>query len=394
LFLPLFHSLRAVGVPVSVTEWLTLLEALSKGLCEQSLRGFYGLARSLLVKDVANYDAFDQAFLHCFANAPLAEDLLTKEQILDWLADPKSPLRLSPEELAMLRSLSFDELLRELEDRLRTQDAPHHGGHHWIGTGGTSPFGTDGSHPTGISFRQDEEEDSGGGTAVLQAFERRYRNLRNDLTLDVRQIGVALKRLRDLRQSGSEELLDLEETIDQTARNGGEIDLIFTRERENQVRLVLAMDTGGSMNPYRELSERLFSAAHGLNHFKDFRAFYFHNCIYTDLFTDLDAGEFVTTEEVVREYGKTYRLIIVGDAAMAPFELLAPMGRLERRRTSHRKGIDWLRTLATGFPKRVWLNPISEPLWDQHDTIETVGRYFPMFPLTLEGLGRAVKHLL
>ncbi len=390
MFLPLFYTLKALGVPVSPTEWLTLMEALDKGLHNHSLTDFYFLARSLLVKDVAHYDAFDQAFAHCFRNARLPDDLATKEQILEWLSDPLSPLRLPPEELERMRRLTLEELLRELEDRLRTQREPHHGGHHWIGTGGTSPFGSRGSHPTGISF----DPEGGGGGAVLRAFERRYRNLRNDLTLDVRQIGVALKKLRDLRQTGSQEVLDVEATVDRTCRNAGDIELVFTRERENQVRLILAMDTGGSMEPYRHLTERLFSAAHGLNHFKDFRAFYFHNCIYENLYTDIEADEFVPTFEVMREYGKRYRLVVVGDAAMAPYELLIPNGTLERRRTTNVKGIDWLRMLAEAFPKRAWLNPVPEDSWAYYDTIQTIRGLFPMFPLTLAGLDQAVKALL
>ncbi len=391
MFQPFFYTLKALGVPVSPTEWLTLMEALSRGLHNANSQDFYFLARSLLVKDVAHYDAYDQAFAHCFRGAGLPDDLATKDQILDWLRDPLSPLRLPPEELARMERLSLEDLLRELEDRLRTQKEAHHGGHHWIGTGGTSPFGRGGSHPTGISFAR---EGGGGGGAVLQAFERRYRNLRHDVTLDVRQIGVALKRLRDLRQDGSEEVLDLDATIDQTCRAGGEIELVFSRERENQVRLVLAMDTGGSMEPYRHLSERLFSAAHGLNHFKDFRAFYFHNCIYTHLYTDLESGEGVPTEEVIREYGKRYRLVIVGDASMAPYELMIPNGTLERYRTARTKGIDWLRMLAEAFPKRAWLNPLSESSWEYYDTVGTIRGLFPMFPFTLEGLDRAVRSLL
>ncbi len=391
MFLPLFYALKALGVPVSPTEWLALMEALAKGLHRDSLTDFYYLARSLLVKDVAHYDAFDQAFAHVFRGADLPDDLLTKEQILEWLSDPLAPLRLPPEELDRMRRLSLEELLRELEDRLRTQKEAHHGGHHWIGTGGTSPFGTRGSHPSGISF---SPEGGGGGGAVLQAFERRYRNLRNDLTLDVRQMGVALKKLRDLRHTGADEVLDVEATIDTTCRNAGEIELVFTRERENQVRLILAMDTGGSMEPYRELSERLFSAAHGINHFKDFRAFYFHNCVYENLYVDVEADEYVPVDEVIREYGKRYRLIVVGDAAMAPYELLIPNGTLERMRRSSVKGIDRLRALAEAFPKRAWLNPIPEESWGYYDTIATVAGLFPMFPLTLEGLDRAVKALL
>jgi len=389
MFLPLFHALKALGVPVTPTEWLALMEALAKGLHNQSLQDFYYLARSLLVKDVAYYDAFDQAFAHCFQGGELPDDWATKDQILQWLKDPLAPLQLSKEELGRLERLSLEELLRELEDRLRRQEGAHHGGHHWIGTGGTSPFGRGGSHPTGISFAPE----GGGGGAMLQAFARQYRNLRSDLTLDVRQIGVALKKLRDLRKEG-EEVLDVEATVEKTCRNAGEIDLVFGRERENQVRLILAMDTGGSMEPFRELSERLFSAAHGLNHFKDFRAFYFHNCVYENLYTDLAAGEFVPTAEVVRECARAYRLVVVGDASMAPYELLIPNGTLERYRTSNVKGIDWLRQLADAFPKRAWLNPLAESSWGYTDTVETVGRLFPMFPLTLEGLDRAVRQLL
>ena len=385
-----FHALRLCGVPVSLTEWLTLLSALSKGLHRRRVEDFYYLARSVLVKDVAHYDGFDQAFAHCFRDAALPEDLVTKEQILHWLRDPLAQMKLPAEEIARMEQLSLEELLRELEDRLQRQEGAHHGGQHWVGTGGTSPFGARGSHPTGVSFAPE----GGGGNAVLQAFERRYRNLRKDRTLDVRQISVALKRLRDLRECGTEEVLDVDATVDKTCRDGGEIDLVFTRERENQVKLILAMDTGGSMEPFRTLSERLFSAAHGLNHFKDFRAFYFHNCVYDFLYPNVEGGDGVALEELLRECRKTYRLIVVGDAAMAPYELMIPNGTLERMRTSSIKGIDRLRSLAEAFPKRAWLNPIPERSWAHYDTIARVGGLFPMFPLSLAGLGNAVHHLL
>ncbi|MDF1553930.1 MAG: hypothetical protein P1P84_12750 [Deferrisomatales bacterium] len=390
MFLAFFHALRLGGVPVSPTEWLTLLQALSMGLHRRRVEDFYYLARSVLVKDVAHYDGFDQAFAHCFRSAALPDDWITKEQILGWLKDPLSPLQLPAEEIARMGRLSLDELLRELEDRLRRQEGPHHGGQHWVGTGGTSPFGAHGSHPNGISFAPE----GGGGNAVLQAFERRYRNLRHDRTLDVRQISVALKRLRDLRESGVDEVLDLDATVDKTCRDGGEIDLVFTRERENQVKVLLAMDTGGSMEPFRVLSERLFSAAHGLNHFKDFRAFYFHNCVYDYLYPDAEGGEGVEVEALIRECGKRYSLVVVGDAAMAPFELMVPNGTMERMRSSRVKGIDRLRALSQAFPKRVWLNPVAETAWGHYDTVERVGQLFPMFPLTLAGLKRAVRALL
>lgn len=390
MFLALFHSLRALRVPVSLTEWLTLLDGLSKGLHNESLDDFYYLARGLLVKDVAYYDAFDQAFAYCFKDAPLPDDLATKEKILEWLQGPLVRNRLSAEEIARMKSLSLEELLRELENRLREQDEAHHGGKKWIGSGGTSPFGTNGNHPSGISFAAE----SSGGRAALQAFARRYRNLRSDLTLDVRQIGVALKRLRDLRDSGAEEALDLGATIDKTCKNAGEIDLVFARERENNVRLLLVMDSGGSMEPYRTLSERLFSAANKLNHFKDFRAFYFHNCVYEKLYTNLETDEFVPTAEVLREYGRNYRLIVVGDAAMAPYELFYHSGTLEHVHGDTTKGIDWLRQIAEAFPQRSWMNPLPENSWTHYETVPMVGGLFPMFPLTLEGLARAVRHLL
>lgn len=391
MFLALFNTLRALRVPVSLTEWLTLLEGLSKGLHKESLNDFYYLSRSLLVKDVVYYDAFDQAFAHCFKWGELPEDLVSKDKILEWLQyGTLPPNKLSAEDLARMKELSLDELLALLDQRLREQAEAHEGGDKWIGTGGSSPFGTDGDNPTGISFGEERM----GGHAAMVAFGRRYRNLRSDLTLDTRQIGVALKRLRDLRDTGADEILDLDATIDKTCRNAGEIDLVFARERENNVRLLLVMDSGGSMEPHRHLSERLFSAANKLNHFKDFRAFYFHNCIYDKLYTDLETDEFVPTAEVIREYGKKYRLIVVGDASMAPYELLYFGGTLEHvHAASSTKGIDWLRLLTEAFPRCAWMNPLPEKTWTHYETVPTVAGLFPMFPLTIEGLTRAVRHL-
>ncbi len=228
----------------------------------------------------------------------------------------------------------------------------------------------------------------------MKAFPRRYRNLRSDLTLDLRQISVALKRLRKLRDPGAEQVLDLEETIDKTCKNAGEIDLVFTPERKNQVRLLLVMDSGGSMDPYRRLSERLFSAANKLNHFKDFLAFYFHNCIYDKLYTDLENNISVPTAEVMREYGKRYRLILVGDAAMSPHELLAGSDNLQSAQFKTTAGIDWLRQVAAAFPQRAWMNPLKPNVWNHYQTVPMVAGLFPMFPLSIAGLGQAVRHLL
>lgn len=390
MFLELFYSLKSLGVPVSPTEWIALMSALEKGLHRHTLEDFYYLSRSLLVKDVAHYDAFDQSFSHVFQNGAIPDDLATKADVLKWLSNPLNPLNLPPEELEKMKKLSLEELLEELEERLRTQDGAHHGGHHWIGTGGTSPFGYGGAHPTGISFAPE----GGGGRAVVQAFERKYRNMRNDVVLDVRQMSIALKRLRDLRQTGNDEVLDVEETVDKTCKNAGEIDLVFTRERENQVRLILAMDTGGSMEPYRKLTERLFSAANSINHFKEFHAYYFHNCVYENMYEDIEKDEYISSDDFVKKYKKNYRLVMVGDAAMAPYELMIPNGTLERYRASRVKGIDRLRALAEMFPKRVWLNPMKETSWEYYSTIQTIRGLFPMYPLTLSGIDRAVKQLL
>lgn len=376
---------------VSPTEWMTLMEAVDKGLHNDSLDDFYFLSRSLLIKDVAKYDAFDQAFAHVFRDGPVPENLATKEDILKWLEAARPQLNLSQEEIEKLRHLSLDELLRELEDRLKTQKEAHHGGKHWIGSGGTSPFGMKGQHPTGISF----SPVGGGGRAMLQAFERKYRNLRNDLTLDVRQMSVALKKLRDLRQNPKDEMLDLDSTVDKTCKNGGEIELVFGAERENQVRLLLLMDTGGSMEPYRRLCETLFSAANGLNHFKEFRAFLFHNCVYDNLYQDIETYKYETVDDLIKNAkGDGYRLILVGDASMAPYELMIPNGTLERKRTSETKGVDRLRMLKRAFPKAVWLNPMEEDGWHYYQTVGTIKSIFPMFPLTVAGIDAAVKELL
>jgi uncharacterized protein with von Willebrand factor type A (vWA) domain len=203
---------------------------------------------------------------------------------------------------------------------------------------------------------------------------------------------VALERLRDLRDTGAEDVLDLDATIETTCRNGWEIDLIFARERENNVRLLLVMDSGGSMDPHRRISERLFSPANKLNHFKNFRAFYFHNCIYDKLFTNLETDEYVPTAGVFREFGRTYRLIVIGDAAMSPHELLHFSGSLGHVESATKR-IDWIRQVAETFPRRAWMNPLAENSWTHYETVPMVQGLFPMFPLTIEGLTRAVRHL-
>lgn len=386
MFLDFFYALKRNEVPISLTEWMTLMEAMKQGLHGDSLDGFYNLARMVVVKDVAKYDGFDLAFAETFKGMVPAG--ATAEELLDWLEDSIENLHLTEEEMEHLKRLTPEELMAAFEEILKKQKERHNGGSHWIGTGGTSPYGKGGSHPTGISLGE-----NGRGTAMMKAMGRGYKGFRSDRTLDVRQMTVALKKLRALRREG-EEVLDLDETIDKTCRDAGEISLVFGRERENQVRLILAMDTGGSMEPFRRLVEQLFSAASALNHFKEFKPFYFHNCVYENLYTDVREYKYEKVDDLIRQSsGEHYRLVMVGDAAMAPFELMIPNGYLERKRTSNIKGIDRLRMLAKRFPKRVWLNPMDEREWRYNTTVEQIAEIFPMFPLTLSGLDAAIKEL-
>ncbi len=387
VFLDLFYTLRQLKVPVSITEWMALMEALDKGLAKSSLTTFYYLARAVLIKSETYYDQYDQAFGHVFQNAELPPDI--RDEILSWLEDPLNRLELSEEELAALKHLDLDELRRELEKRLQEQTERHDGGNRWIGTGGTSPFGHSGAHPGGIRIGG-----TGGGRQAVQiAAARRFRNYRTDVTLDVRQIKVALKRLRRFSREGPEDELDLDETIDKTCKNAGEIELVFRRERKNTVKVLLLMDSGGSMTPYSNLVNRLFSAAHQMSHFRDLRAYYFHNCIYQDLYQDIYNSESVPTAELLHNLAPDYKVILVGDAYMAPSELFSVGGAIDYYYHNERPGIEWLQRIADHFRHCVWLNPMPERAWF-HTTISSIGKLFPMFPLTIDGLEGAVKKLM
>jgi hypothetical protein len=388
VFLDLFYELRRRGVDPSIQEWLALVRALSMGLERQSLTGFYHLSRSLLVKTEAQFDAFDEAFLAVFGDLDVPIDL--PEKLRQWLSDPLRYEKLLDPQLARkLRSLGLEELLKMFEERLREQKEAHHGGGRWIGTGGTSPFGHSGIHPSGIRI-------GGPGharRAIRVAEQRRFRAYRHDRLLDTRQIKVALRGLRELTREGAAEELDLDATIDETSRNAGELSMVFRAPRINNVRLLLCMDVGGTMDPYTHLVERLFSAAHASRHLRDFRFFFFHNCIYAKLYADEWLREAVPTVQVMRELDDRYKLVVVGDAAMAPSELVSPWGALYREELDPRPGRDWLLMLANHFPRAVWLNPEPPPNW-RWGTAAAIRRIFPMYPLTLDGLEDAVRALV
>jgi len=386
MFTDFFYILRKRKVPVSITEWMTLMESLAKGYIT-NLDEFYFLARAILVKSEAYYDHYDVAFQEYFTGIETPAEIL--EQILEWLKDPLNRMTLTEEELTLFDSLDFDELLKELEKRLKEQTEQHDGGGYWIGRGGTSPFGHSGYHPAGIRIGGE----SRGRHAIQIAGERRFRNYRNDLTLDVRQVKIALKGLRQLSRIGPEDELDLEETIEATAKNAGEIDLIWRRSRKNAVKVLLLMDVGGSMEPFALLCSQLFSAAHSSTHFKDFRYYYFHNCIYDNLYQDIERQEAISIDHLLRTLEPDYKLLLVGDARMGSWELMERYGAINYYERNETPGIVWLRRIAEHFTHCVWLNPDDPRFWI-HPTIQVIGKLFPMFPLTLDGLGQAVKRLV
>ena len=387
MFLDFFYNLRRHRIPVSITEWMALMRALSSGYAHASLERFYVLARALLVKDVGFYDAYDLAFKETFQGIETPAEIV--DEILNWLQDPKALEGLTPEQLAMLPKLDLEALRQLFAERLKEQQERHDGGNRWIGTGGTSPFGNNGSNPAGIRVGGE----GGQRSAIQVAEDRRYQNYRHDRTLDIRQTQMALKKLRYLQRLGAEEELDLEETIDQTCRNGGEIELVFSPPRKNNAKVLLLMDAGGSMLPYTNIMEQLFSAAHQMTHFKDFQYYYFHNCVYEQIYTDIRMNKKTSVQALLRTLDADYKVILVGDAYMAPEELTEPGGAIYYYHNNSTPGIEWLRRIEAHFKSCIWLNPIPSRNWNR-PSIGLVRKVFPMYELTLDGLDQGTKHLV
>lgn len=386
LFLDFFYLLRQAGLPVSSREWLTFVEALAMGLVAADLYRFYALARATLVKDEKHYDLFDQCFTHHFAGArpPRAFE----KAVDQWLSDPLPIPELSEEEIAQLETYDLDELKRLFEERMAEQNERHDGGSKWIGTGGTSPFGHSGQHPAGVRVGG-----AGGGRRAIQvAAKRRFREYRSDVVLETRQLSVALRKLRRLGRDGRRTEVDVDATIDATARNAGDIDIVMTPPRENRLKVLLLMDVGGSMDPFARLVSRLFSAAHQATHFREFHAFYFHNCVYGKVYRDALMLDGMSTEELMRWLQPETRVIWVGDAHMAPYELTHEGGAIDYWHQNEVTGLQWLQRLARHFTRQAWLNPIDQRWWG-HPTIRMISDVVPMFQLTLEGLDDAVAHL-
>jgi uncharacterized protein with von Willebrand factor type A (vWA) domain len=383
------RELRARGVGVGMQEVVALAGALAQGLHDNSLDQFYLVARALLIHDESDLDEFDQVFSHVFKGVAYSSVAIAQE-LRDWLADPKARRELSDEERASLEEIAPDELLRMLEERLREQKERHDGGSYWVGTGGTSPFGTGGYHPSGISLRNGAPGSTGGGRSMIRSADaRRYRGYRHDVVLDVRQIEVALRKLRSFDRDGTRLELDVDATVDATARNWGELEPVFRKPRRPNTRVILLMDVGGSMDPFAALASQLFSAAKRATHWRELRTYYFHNCVYSRVYRTEGLREPVAVRDLMRECDGRHKLIVVGDAAMAPYELMTGDFTDRERNVT---GYDWLGRLRAHFPDSIWLNPDPPEYW-RGGTAQAIGRVFPMFRLSIAGLEEGLAEL-
>ncbi|MFL6579216.1 MAG: vWA domain-containing protein [Burkholderiales bacterium] len=385
-----FLQLRDGGIPVSVKEYLTLMEALQHKLSAGSLDDFYYLARACLVKDESNYDKFDRVFGAYFrglAALPGDNSAVIPEE---WLRK-QAELLLTEEEKKLVESLGgWDKLMETLRKRLEEQRGRHQGGSKWIGTGGTSPFGAFGYNPEGVRIGQDGSRNR---SAVKVWDRREYRNLDDSLELGVRNIKVALKRLRKFAREGAAEELDLHDTIRSTAKNAGYLDIKMVPERHNAVKVLLFLDVGGSMEGYVKICEELFSAARA--EFKHLEYFYFHNFLYESVWRDNRRrnAERTPTFQILHKYAHDYKLIFVGDASMSPYEIGYPGGSVEHH--NEEAGAVWLQRMLNIYRHAVWLNPTPEDRWDYYESIAMVRNLMTerMYPLTLQGLDMAMRTL-
>lgn len=397
MFGDFLYLLRRNGLKVSLTEWMSLMEALQKGLHGSSFTGFYYLCRCLLVKSEADFDRFDRCFLEYFKDVPLEQEV--SQELMDWLNRPdvlNDYANWDEEQALKNLGLSEEEIERMLKERMQEQTEEHNGGSYWVGTHGMSTFGNSGLSPKGIRV--------GGQSMYHRAFrvagERKFRDFRRDNTLDTRQFQVALRKLR--QYSGLVDLppteFDVDRTIQDTADSGGMLKVRYKRPRENTVKVLLLMDSGGSMDYYSRLCSALFQAVSKSGHFKDLKVFYFHNCVYTRLYNTphLMSRDSVTTQWVLSNLPGDWKVILVGDAQMAPYELLGGYYGRSGEPDGPQCGLDWLNRIRERYKHSIWLNPSSRPDWGQYwsQTYDTIAGVFPMFPLTVEGLEEGMKKLL
>ncbi len=394
MFIDFFYKLKETGVPVSPTAFLTLHKALDKGLV-RSLDEFYTSARTILVKSERYFDLFDQVFAHHFKGAEMPDyegfelDEMARALLDSWLKNPKEIADALGIDEKDLKNLSPEELIEYFKDRLKEQTEEHHGGSKWIGTGGTSPVGHSGYHPGGMRVGGVSRNRS----AVKVAMDRRYKDYSLSGPLTQAMMGEALKRLRNLVPVGPKDQVNIDETIYQTMKNAGEIEIVFDRDMRDRLKVIIAIDNGGwSMDPYVSVVQTLFDYTRA--QFKDIKTYFFHNTIYSTLWEDAPRYKKPFRMENLTRIDPETRIIIVGDASMAPYELMAADGSIHLEERSGKRSIDCLQFLADTFSHCVWLNPISRNMWDYTQTILAIGNIFPMYELSIDGLEKAVTHLM
>ncbi len=402
MLIDFFYTLRSAKLPVTVKEYLMLLEALQAGVVgpnsekQESGSGegawqiddFYYLSRTILVKDEKHYDKFDRAFAAYFKGVEMIADF-TKDIPLEWLRK-NLELELSPEDKAKIEKMGWDELMETLKKRFEEQKERHEGGSKWIGTGGTSPFGANGYNPQGIRIGQ---EKSRNRSAVKVWDQRAYKDYDDTQELGTRNIKVALRRLRKFARQGNVEELDLDDTIRSTAANAGWLDIKMVPERHNNVKVLLLMDVGGTMDEHIHRVEEMFSAVKA--EFKHLEFYYFHNCVYDFMWKNNRRrfSEKFATWDIIRKYNKDYKLIFVGDATMSPYEILQPGGSVEYN--NQEAGAEWLQRLTNAFPKFAWINPEPQGVWQYRQSIAVIQQLVSqrMYPLTIKGLEEAMRLL-
>jgi uncharacterized protein with von Willebrand factor type A (vWA) domain len=387
MFINFFIVLRRRGVPVTLNEWLVLQEALATNLMDSSLTRFYHIARAILVKSEAHFDRFDMAFLECFGHIETAMELV-KAVEAGLLKLP--PLELTEEEKRMVEQLTMDQVDANFMDQLRRRNFHRHqGGKRAIGVRGRSTQGAGGFNPAGVRIGQ---MFSRNRTAIKIAGERQFENYRDDIQLDVRAMKMALRYLRQVIREGPRDQLDIDRTIDATCRNAGELEFVWERKKTKKIKLMLLMDAGGTMSPHAELVGRLFSAAKDI--VKGLKFYYFHNCVYNSLYTDIARWEAIPTKKVLEQTDRSYKVILVGDAYMAPSELFMPNGSIEFWYKNDRPGIEWLMDIRRRFQKCIWLNPEPKRWWASVPTTSRILEIFPMYELTLAGLRSGARALI
>ncbi len=386
-----FLRLRDGGVPASIKEYLTLIEGLQKHVASGSLEDFYFLARTSLVKDESHYDRFDRVFGEYFRGMQALPDDLFAEIPVDWLRR-QAELSLSDEEKQMIEAMGgWEKLMETLKKRLEEQSGRHQGGSKWIGTAGTSPFGAYGYNPEGVRIGQ---EGSRNRRAVKVWDKREFRNLDDSVELGTRNIKVALRRLRRFAREGAADELDLDDTIQSTARNAGYLDLKMVPERHNAVKVLLFLDVGGSMEDHVRVCQELFSAAR--SEFKHLEYFYFHNFVYESVWKDNRRrnSERIPMMRILHKYGHDYKLVFVGDAAMSPYEIAYPGGSIEHH--NEEAGLVWAKRMLDVYSKAVWINPTPQERWAYYESIPMIRELMEdrMYPLTLSGLESAMRKLV